>query len=265
MRIELLRRIAPLALALGFLAFAGPAAAQYSSVKGDGPCPAGTKIVEYDDAVANNWAICQKMGGWDIARIGGKGSISGSGYNCTVMRSDARSLGATICKSPPPPPPPAFLPQSGKCTVKGCGVREPEGAGGSWGRHNCSGLVTASLKQHCEERNAKIPAVEAKCAPLRGTKGGNACLQTNDPPVYDSFHFSNVDYLNCESSVSQTCKDQVPNWMLFGSGGQGQVRSCEDTPRSASCVAQMRLYKLCGDYVFTSGYYQEECLIRARK
>ena len=68
-----------------------------------------------------------------------------------------------------------------------------------------------------------------------------------------------------ESSVSQTCKDQVPSWLLFGSGGQGQVRSCEDTPRSSSCVAQMRLYKLCGDFAFTSGYYQEECLIRARK
>lgn len=55
------------------------------------------------------------------------------------------------------------------CTTKGCGVAEPQSAAGTWGKHNCSGLTTPMLKAHCEERNGKWAAVEAKCAPRKAT------------------------------------------------------------------------------------------------
>ncbi len=229
-------------------------------------CPTGMRPLTFDEGRTNKSEICNKINSWDIVRIGERGSVSGMGYSCAVIAEDTRSLGATICwkPGPPPPPKPPVLPAGYKCVTPRCGVKEP-GPSPSWGRHDCSGLATPSLRTHCEARNAKIPEVEKKCAPLQGRKSYNACMHENDPKVYDSFRFTNVDFLNCETVLPPTCKDQVPSWLLFGSGGQGQVRNCEQTPRSASCSANMRLYKLCGDNLFSSHYYAEECLIRARK
>jgi hypothetical protein len=229
-------------------------------------CPAGMRPLTFDEGRTHKSEICNRISSWDIVRIGERGSVSGMGYSCTVMADDKRALGATICwkPGPPPPPKPVVIPAGYQCTTPRCGVKEA-GHSPAWGRHDCSGLTTPSLRTHCEARNAKVPAVEAKCAPLQGKKSYNACMKDNDPKVYDSFGFTNVDFLNCENVLPPTCKDQVPSWLLFGSGGRGQVQNCEQTPRSASCATNMRLYKLCGDNLFLSHYYAEECLIRARK
>ena len=149
------------------------------------------------------------------------------------------------------------------CTTKGCGVAEPQFAAGTWGKHNCSGLTTPMLRAHCEERNGKWAAVEAKCAPRKGSKSHNACLKENNPAAYSTFSFSESDFLNCERSVRTECRNTLPDWMLWGAGGKGQMTSCSLTPMSAACADNMRIYKLCEGYL--SAYYREECVIRARK
>ncbi|QJR16245.1 tectonin domain-containing protein [Usitatibacter palustris] len=163
-----------------------------------------------------------------------------------------------------------------KCVNRGCGIVD-SGAGGELNRnrHDCSRLTTAAIKQHCEARNAAVPAAEAACAPFLGNKGHGACLDQKVPRPMNSFPFTWADYEQCRKSslVPASCRDLFPTWMLFLSGGKGQLQSCQDAYRTSECDQRFRLYELCGATPGTSAdteyfknpYMREECLAIARK
>ncbi|MEC4811719.1 MAG: hypothetical protein SAK29_00290 [Scytonema sp. PMC 1069.18] len=66
-------------------------------VKGE-TCPSGQIYINLYDALQNRSELCSKMGQYDIARIGGGGSMDGPGYECKIRASDTRSLGNAWCK-----------------------------------------------------------------------------------------------------------------------------------------------------------------------
>ena len=41
--------------------------------------------------------ICEQLTPWMISRVAGDGSLSGSGYGCTIIEVDERGLGHSIC------------------------------------------------------------------------------------------------------------------------------------------------------------------------
>lgn len=248
------------------LSFAASAqyATDYKSIPAGTPCPPNHAVVSYDDAVKNNWMICQRMGAWDIARLEGRASISGTGYNCKVLENDARQLGATICKAAA-----NQAPAPAGCRQKGCGITErgynPR-AQGNERVHDCTGLVTASIRQQCEARNAAAtPAVKASClvGPDRlAGKGYAECLRKKLPALPDSLRFGPREESECTRDLRTFCTQTAPiDWLI--ARPQGFYENCTTEARPQHCQAQMRLAFLCGE--FTDAFYREECLVRARK
>src|SRR5262245_5737333 len=64
---------------------------------GDGVCTGGFKSVSYLTAIAYRPAVCSVLGTWDIARLGGGGSMDGPGYGCGIRSLDSRGLGNRVC------------------------------------------------------------------------------------------------------------------------------------------------------------------------
>ena len=60
---------------------------------GDDPCPAGYSLLSVGEAQANQTAVCNELGTWDIARLAGGGAMDGAGYGCGIRSSDTRVLG----------------------------------------------------------------------------------------------------------------------------------------------------------------------------
>ncbi|ABE54985.1 hypothetical protein Sden_1701 [Shewanella denitrificans OS217] len=60
-------------------------------------CPAGFRLGTLPSQAIQRQAMCDQMSPWDIAKLAHQGSISGSGYGCTVKQHDTRSLGHAIC------------------------------------------------------------------------------------------------------------------------------------------------------------------------
>ncbi|WP_437945037.1 hypothetical protein WME98_29205 [Sorangium sp. So ce296] len=67
-------------------------------VVGDTACPTGYSLATPAEALANQAAVCSKLGTWDIARLSGGGSMDGPGYGCGIRSTDTRSLGHSVCK-----------------------------------------------------------------------------------------------------------------------------------------------------------------------
>ncbi|WP_157368734.1 glycosyl hydrolase family 18 protein [Algicola sagamiensis] len=61
-------------------------------------CPHGTFHVTSEEVAQNMEKICGMLDRWDIARLHGSASLSGSGYGCSIIEKDTRSLGAAMCK-----------------------------------------------------------------------------------------------------------------------------------------------------------------------
>ncbi|WNG45147.1 hypothetical protein F0U60_14295 [Archangium minus] len=70
---------------------------QFTVSPGDGSCPNTYTVASRLVARANQEAICNQLGTWDIARLLNMGSIEGPGYGCNVHASDSRTLGHTVC------------------------------------------------------------------------------------------------------------------------------------------------------------------------
>lgn len=60
-------------------------------------CPSGLRSPTFSEVSNNKAAICSILLEWDIARIGGGGSLSGFGYQCGLFATDTRALGDSIC------------------------------------------------------------------------------------------------------------------------------------------------------------------------
>jgi hypothetical protein len=251
---------------------ASGAAAQYSSVPGP-KCPSGRMGITYEQAQAHNWDICHAMGSWDIARIEGGGSISGRGYNCKVLAEDSRTLGTTVCQ--PLPPNHEFF--TGHCTKQRCGIIERRGGGpraASGPIHDCSGLVTASLKKQCEARNAAAAEAQKACRQPwggpdgTGYKGYADCLAGKLPKLPDSLQFTDWDVRRCQDDLRTFCTQRPPRPIdaLFPPLPGTSYEDCVKEVRPAACESKPRLYRLCGGpLVFMDAFYREECLIRARQ
>jgi formylglycine-generating enzyme required for sulfatase activity len=61
-------------------------------------CPADSTFVTYEEAIENRELLSRKLEDWDIAKIGGGGSMDGPGYGSTIRDKDDRSFGHSICK-----------------------------------------------------------------------------------------------------------------------------------------------------------------------
>jgi len=86
-----------LPILLGVWALPALGAAQVAPARGDGECPAGQRLLTYDEAMAQGDQVCRTLGPWYIARLADGGSMDGPGYGCEVRRSDDRSLGHSVC------------------------------------------------------------------------------------------------------------------------------------------------------------------------
>lgn len=123
--------------ALFCLSLALPGAANAITVvigSGDDPCPAGTSLISVGEAQANQTAVCNSMGYWDISRLAGGGSMDGAGYGCTIRSSDTRILGTSLCR--PTPAPSSIITWNGSCTTSQVGAngsvtitKTPNGSG----------------------------------------------------------------------------------------------------------------------------------------
>ena len=60
-------------------------------------CPSGYHHLTYASATENQSAACSNLSTWDIARLDGRGSMSGSGYGCGLIQNDTRNLGHSLC------------------------------------------------------------------------------------------------------------------------------------------------------------------------
>jgi hypothetical protein len=69
----------------------------FVKVIGDKPCPAGTALLSPRMARARKAELCNELGPWDIGRLDGGGSMSGSGYGCKIRDRDTRPLGHALC------------------------------------------------------------------------------------------------------------------------------------------------------------------------
>jgi hypothetical protein len=94
-----LPRFPRLALLSGALFSMSPAMALDAVVVAGKTCPANTTPVTYNEAVASQRELCQKMGQWFIARLAGGGSLDGPGYECRMRPNDGRDLGHILCKT----------------------------------------------------------------------------------------------------------------------------------------------------------------------
>ncbi len=61
-------------------------------------CPADSRMVGHDEAVAARHDICRILGAWSIARLAEGGSMDGPGYRCGIRDRDERDLGHILCK-----------------------------------------------------------------------------------------------------------------------------------------------------------------------
>jgi hypothetical protein len=112
------RRSLRLSLLLGALIAATPALALDAIVVAGKTCPANTTPVTYQEAVASQRELCQKMGPWFIARLAGGGSLDGPGYECRMRPNDDRDLGHILCKTAAAGPAPGEIVGVG-CTRRG--------------------------------------------------------------------------------------------------------------------------------------------------
>lgn len=89
--------------------FATAASALDATIVPGETCPAGSRLMTYQEAQAQQDKLCRSlgMGQWYIGRLAGGGSVDGSGYQCRMRSDDARSLGHVVCvpvqTSGPPP------------------------------------------------------------------------------------------------------------------------------------------------------------------
>ncbi len=60
-------------------------------------CPAGHRLMTYQEAQADQNQVCHSMGQWFIGRLAGNGSIDGPGYDCRMRPSDDRTLTNAVC------------------------------------------------------------------------------------------------------------------------------------------------------------------------
>jgi len=107
-----------LALLSGALFTMSPAMALDAVVVAGKTCPANTTPVTYQEAVASQRELCQKMGQWFIARLAGGGSLDGPGYECRMRPTDGRDLGHILCKTAAAGPAPGTVSGVG-CTQTG--------------------------------------------------------------------------------------------------------------------------------------------------
>ncbi|WP_347277421.1 caspase family protein [Pseudanabaena sp. FACHB-2040] len=61
-------------------------------------CPPGSTLVTYEEAIGYKNSLIQKLGEWDIARLAGGGSMTGSGYSYEIRRNNDSPLGHALCK-----------------------------------------------------------------------------------------------------------------------------------------------------------------------
>ncbi|MDE1465992.1 hypothetical protein [Spartinivicinus poritis] len=69
---------------------------QQKKVEGE-TCPSKMKHVSFEDVSQNLKEVCESLGEWDIVRIGNRGSVTGSGYGCSLKVNDSKNLGHSLC------------------------------------------------------------------------------------------------------------------------------------------------------------------------
>ncbi|WP_163832117.1 hypothetical protein [Spartinivicinus ruber] len=60
-------------------------------------CPSKMKHVSFEDVSQNLKEVCESLDEWDIVRIGNRGSVTGSGYGCSLKINDSKNLGHSLC------------------------------------------------------------------------------------------------------------------------------------------------------------------------
>jgi len=74
-------------------------ALDFKEVSGDGHCPTGYVLASYQEVMEHNDQACGTLGQWDIVRLEGGGSMSGSGYKCKAFHKDTRGMGSSLCRA----------------------------------------------------------------------------------------------------------------------------------------------------------------------
>jgi len=90
-------------LSLHYIAQA--AGSKYSLVPLASSCPAGSRLAKVADVAGATSQACSIMEKWDITHLK-DGTMSGSGYNCKVMKGDTRLTKNQLCMTSKPQPTP---------------------------------------------------------------------------------------------------------------------------------------------------------------
>lgn len=72
--------------------------ADFTLFAGDGTCPGGYAEVDPISAAANLGELRSLLGGWDIVRLAGGGSLEVWGNGSLIRDTDARALHTTLCR-----------------------------------------------------------------------------------------------------------------------------------------------------------------------
>ena len=67
-------------------------------------CPSGSRLMTYQEALAEQNKVCNSLGQWYIGRLAENSSIDGPGYQCKIRQADARALTNAVCVAAPVPP-----------------------------------------------------------------------------------------------------------------------------------------------------------------
>jgi hypothetical protein len=84
------------ALVLLFLGASGASALDVTIVQGQ-TCPSGSRLMTYQEALAEQNKVCHSMGQWYIGRLAENASIDGPGYSCKIRQGDNRPLTNAVC------------------------------------------------------------------------------------------------------------------------------------------------------------------------
>ncbi len=214
-----------LALPVLSLTFAMTAAADEVRKVEGATCPSGWEGVSLQEAQANKAELCNQINTWDIARLSGQSSISGSGYNCEIKNNDTRELGHTLCapapvsqpKPKPKPEPAKLVEPNGTYILKSMFRGEEECLEGN---ERTGGMQGAAFMSRCEPYSGqlwKFEPQENNYYKLRTVfRGEDECFESNKR---DSGYMNGSAFMDkCQNVSGQF-------WKLVPEGNHFRMKS----------------------------------------